>query len=79
MEHSVNWLIDRVRKTFPDFALQGQLKAKGEDVDDRWFLRIVDGRAEKQMIVPVGIVVECPHCRESFRVDAKTGKPPVDD
>jgi len=53
LDEQINGLIQGVRKKFPDFTLTGELHAQGEDPDDRWILRMVDGKA-----VVVGLSVE---------------------
>lgn len=74
MVESVNWVIWKMLVVDADFGLTGEMKASGEDSDDRWILRIVNGKAEKVRVEWTGLLVECPDCKCRFRVDAKTGK-----
>jgi hypothetical protein len=67
MEACVNVIVREVRKTWPEFGLQGSLLAQGESIEDRWALVInADGFAEKQKIALPGPVCTCPHCGERF-------------
>lgn len=70
----VNWLTEHMREQWPDFAFTGELKARGEEFDDRWRLVIDEtGFASKQPVSIDGKKVKCPHCREEFYID-KSGK-----
>jgi hypothetical protein len=70
MEHIANFLIDKIKEMFPDFALTGKMIAQGEDIDDRWELIIgEDGRAIKRMVKPSGSAIICPHCEKKVYVD----------
>lgn len=68
MEHIANWLIDKMREKFPDFGLTGELKAQGEDFEDRWLLKIVNGRAVREQLAIVGNIVTCPYCDQKFEL-----------
>ena len=68
MVGQVNYVIDTMRKTWPHFGLAGGMHAQGESADDRWILRIVDGRATKVENPPTGRKVECPECEHSFYI-----------
>lgn len=69
---ALNLIIDNMKAEFPDFELEGELQAQGEDMDDRWVLAIVDGQAVRRDVVISGEIYECPHCDEKFRLsDAK--------
>jgi len=69
MVEAVNWLIAKIRKDWPSFTLKGEMAAQGEDVDDRWILRIVNGKAVKIDNPPKGKKVKCPECEHEFRVE----------
>lgn len=43
----VNLIINEMRKDWPDFGLEGELEASGEDPSDLWKLKMVDGVATK--------------------------------
>lgn len=61
VEH-VNLIIDEMKKEFPGFGLNGEFLAQGEDMNDRWKLKIVDGEAVKIDIAPNRNELQCPHC-----------------
>ena len=65
----VNFVVDKMRETWPDFGLTGEMEAQGDDLDDHWYLRIEKGVAVKVPIAPKGIKVKCPECRHSFRIE----------
>lgn len=66
MEHIANFIIDKMRDRYPEFGLSGEILAQGEDIEDRWFLRIVEDRAVRVDIPLLGKRVTCPHCDEEF-------------
>jgi hypothetical protein len=66
LEEKVNVIIDEMRKEFPNFGLQGEMIAQGEDIEDRWSLLIENGRAIKRDVVITGQKIKCPHCDEYF-------------
>lgn len=68
MVGQVNYVIDKMKKDWPKFSLSGEMAAQGEDADDRWILRIVNGRAVKIEDPPSGRKVECPECECNFYV-----------
>ena len=48
MVEAINFIITQMREEFPDFALIGQLQARGEERDDNWTLVIgEDGLARE--------------------------------
>lgn len=63
---AVNFLSKEMRKLKPTFAFKGQLLAQGEEIDDRWNLKMKDGVAINVPITPNGEKVRCPHCHEEF-------------
>lgn len=70
---AVNYLIDAVRKVFPEFTLTGEMQAQGEDFADRWILRMVDGRATRVDCKIDGLSVVCPECGKHFVWNAEKG------
>lgn len=49
MEEKANFIIDSMKKDYPQFGLQGSLGAVGEDPGDVWVLSIgPDGRAVRK-------------------------------
>lgn len=65
-EEVMQEVIDIVVEEFPDVKFNGVLKAKGEDYDDRWLLKVVDNVVEREEQVLTGTRVTCPHCEEEF-------------
>lgn len=62
----VNLIIEEMQKEFPNFGLTGELKAQGADIDDRWYLKIIDNKAIKVPVEVTGKKITCPHCGEEF-------------
>lgn len=62
---AVNTVIMTMQARFPDFGLEGELLAQGEEIRDRWILAIENGKAVKRT-VDLGASYECPNCREEF-------------
>lgn len=62
----VNLIIEQMQKNFPDFGLQGELIAQGEDLNDRWILKVENNVATERKIVVSGKKITCPHCGEDF-------------
>lgn len=69
LDRLVNVVLSEMRKKWPDFGLIGTLSAQGEDVEDRWALKIgEDGLAHKIKPAVTGKIVTCPHCEERFEL-----------
>lgn len=69
---AVNFIIANTKSKYPEFGLSGDLLAQGEELDDRWILKINDeGWAEKHKIPVTGKKIECPHCRNWFLSEAQ--------
>jgi len=66
MEHIINFITDKMREKNPEFELTGELLAQGEDIEDRWRLVMVDGRATKVDFPKAGHKITCPNCEEQF-------------
>jgi hypothetical protein len=67
MHAIVNFLTDRMRERWPDFAFEGKMDAQGEEIGDVWQMVIgEDGRARRVDVVLVGKIVTCPHCGEKY-------------
>lgn len=62
----VNLVIREMQKKFPEFALEGELVAQGENMNDRWILKMENNVAVKKSIVITGEIITCPHCGEKF-------------
>lgn len=69
LEKNVNVVIDFMQKEFPDFGLEGELLAQGEEPDDRWRLVIVDGRSQRIEWPRVGDKMICPGCGHKFFIN----------
>lgn len=66
MTEVVNVVIECMKKTVPDFELEGSLLAQGEEPEDRWNLVINEGVAKKIDTHPQGKKITCPCCGEKF-------------
>lgn len=62
----VNLIIEQMQKEYPDFGLEGEILAQGEDIDDRWILAIENCRAVEKPVVIKGTKVCCPNCSKEF-------------
>ncbi|HEX8575790.1 MAG TPA: hypothetical protein VF677_05810 [Flavobacterium sp.] len=71
MTESVNLIIRETKKEFPDFGLQGQFICQGEDIEDRWLLKIENGIAIEKKIEIKGEKIRCPHCEEEFLLETE--------
>jgi len=70
MTEIVNVIIECMKKSMPDFELEGCMTAQGEDIEDRWSLIIENGIAKK-VDFPVGKSINCPHCGRKFFYEEK--------
>jgi len=66
LEDSVTIIIMNMRLIYPDFGLTGELLAQGEDFEDKWVLKVIDGVGIREEIKLAGDVYKCPHCEERF-------------
>lgn len=69
MEHIANFLIDTMREKFPEFGLAGEMRAQGEEQQDRWILAIRDGRAVQIGNPRQRKTIRCPHCEEEIFIE----------
>jgi hypothetical protein len=59
--NSVNFIIHNMRKEWPEFGLKGELLCQGEDLTDRWHLKIgADGFAYREDSNVK--TLKCPEC-----------------
>lgn len=66
LDHVVEAVIQEMRKTWPDWGLTGTMLAQGEDIEDRWELR-VNGDKVQHVDIPIGgTKIRCPHCEREF-------------
>lgn len=66
MKSIINFLTDRMKEKFTTFELTGELLAQGEDMDDRYTIKMVDGVATECAVVITGDKIQCPNCEEYF-------------
>lgn len=69
MVDKLNFVLDEMRKEYPEFSLEWQLNAQWEDIDDRWILIMEDWVAVEKKVVITGKKIECPHCGEEFYIE----------
>jgi hypothetical protein len=69
LDKKINLIIEQMQKEFPDFGLEGELLAQGDEPDDRYKIIVKDGKAKIVNIVVKGTKVICPHCDEYFFVE----------
>jgi len=71
MVDQVNYIQTEMWKTYPNFCLNGEFIAQGEDAFDRWKLVINEKTrlAEKVDIIKDDGEVQCPHCQEVFKIE----------
>ena len=63
----VTMLIRLLSRDIPHFGLSGELQAQGDDVEDRWILRMMNWtEAVKIPKPPDGTLVVCPECEHRF-------------
>ena len=58
----VRLIIKEMRKVVPDFGLDGEFIAQGEDTEDRWVLVATGCHVERKELIISGPKVICPHC-----------------
>ena len=66
MLESINFIIDEMRKLWPEFDMEGEMDNQGEEIGDVWKIVMENGRAIRKDVLLEGTVVECPHCEEKF-------------
>lgn len=71
MVDQVNYILSEMWKTYPNFCLNGEFLAQGEDAFDRWKLVIDDNTrlAKKIDIIKDDGEIQCPHCQEIFKIE----------
>ena len=65
MISAVNYILHEMRKQWPDFGLEGELLAQGDEMEDVWKLKFVNGQAVKEKMKLVGLIA-CPECGHKF-------------
>lgn len=69
MVEAINFITEKMREKYPEFELEGQFNAQGEDFSDRWVLDMVGGKAVKKEVVLKGKIITCPNCEEEFELE----------
>jgi hypothetical protein len=71
LPEKINLIISEMQEKFPEFGLEGELYARGEDPDDMWVLVMENNTAiEKTTKVVLDEEITCPHCKEKFRLES---------
>lgn len=68
MDQQVRYLIQEMREIVPDFSLEGEFLAQGENSDDRWILKVSGDRVERFNILETGHSITCPSCGHAFDI-----------
>jgi hypothetical protein len=58
LEAKVQLIIDNMCKKFPEFGLEGSLTAQGDDMDDRWILKVEGNKVSKVDVVDTNVTEE---------------------
>jgi hypothetical protein len=72
IDEILNYLIDSMQIEYPDFGLEGEMLVQGEDVNDRYLITIVDGRAISLGLNYGTTYVECPKCKHKHLIAIET-------
>lgn len=66
LHHIANFLTRQMRIKYPNFELVGEMSAQGEEVKDRWILRMEKGIAKKIPIKLSTKKINCPLCKSKI-------------
>lgn len=69
MDEAIKDIIAATTNLYPEIKFNGQLKAQGEEYDDRWILRVVDNLVDTEDLILTGKEVICPECKYKFRLE----------
>ena len=69
MVETLNFVLEEMRKEYPQFSLEWQLNAQWENIDDRWILVMEYWIAVERKVVMTGKKIQCPHCCEEFYLE----------
>ena len=69
MVDKLNFVLDEMRKEYPEFSLEWQLNAQWEEIGDRWVLVMEDWVAVYREVVMTGKKIQCPHCEREFYLE----------
>lgn len=50
LDYKIDFVISEMKQSYRDFGLTGELLAQGENIDDRYILKIVDDKIVKERI-----------------------------
>lgn len=67
LTEKINFIIKQMKEKFPDFGLEGQMLAQGEDIGDVWKIVIDDGEAVEKDIPLNYTIHTCPECGCQFK------------
>lgn len=70
MVEKINLILKEMRKEFPDFDLEGELMAYGEEPGDIWKIVMEDGYAITREVEYHEKPLVCPHCRQVIENDS---------
>jgi hypothetical protein len=66
MDEIINFVIEMMQKKYPEFGLTGKFECQGEEMDDRYIIKIDGGKAIVIETPPLGEKIQCPHCEQYF-------------
>lgn len=71
LKDKINLIITEMKKSFPDFELEGHLLAQGDSIEDRYYISIENGVAVESDILDKKTVeqVICRSCDKPISVD----------
>lgn len=69
MVETLNFVLEEMRKEYPEFSLEWQLNAQWEMIDDRWILVMENWIAVERRVVITGKKIQCPHCGDEFYLE----------
>ena len=67
LDYIINFILKQMRKKWPEFNLTGDLYAKS-DYNDRFLIKMVDGKAVREDLVLVAKELTCPHCEANIKL-----------
>jgi hypothetical protein len=62
MDQQENFVVEQMKKKYPEFELIGEMKAQGEEWDDQWTLVMKEGKATCVPKVFKSTKITCPAC-----------------
>ena len=71
MDEAVRVVIKLMKQKYPDFELNGEFFAQGEEIADVWKLVVHKNEVKKVDIPITGNIVTCPECDHEFIYEPK--------